>query len=59
MRRVGEDLWIVRGASKGLPGKIDAFTAVPLAIVRPTMEVKLIVVVGGLCKRRAIMRVTL
>jgi hypothetical protein len=59
MRRLGEDLWIVWGASKGLPGEISALTAVLLAIVRPTVEVKLIMVVGGLRKGRAIMWVTL
>jgi len=54
-----EDFRIIGGASKRLPGKIDTLQAVPLAVVGPTVEIKLIMVVGGLGKGWAIMRVAL
>ena|SRR6516162_5999316 len=58
VRSVDEDFWIVWGAPKSLPGKIDTLPAVLLAIFRPTVEVKLIVVVGGLCKGGAVIWIT-
>src|SRR6516162_3456519 len=58
VRSVDENFWIVWGSSKGLPCKIDTLPAVLHAIVRPTVEVKLIVVVGGLCEGGAVIRIT-
>ena len=54
---VDENFWTIWGASKRLSGKLDGLAPGFLAIIRPTVEINLVIIVGNLGARGAIIRV--